>query len=95
MNVLAIDIGGTKIACGTYNANGKKLSHHIATLEKHSGTEVGTLITALIQKEFSEMQKLRTGSLGRWCLCPRHLLSGCRNGLGAEYCGLVGLSSPG
>jgi len=57
MNVLAIDIGGTKIACGTYASDGKKLTHHVAAIGERSGKEVGALLITLIRKEISTLQK--------------------------------------
>ncbi len=57
MNVLAVDIGGTKIACGIYTSDGKKLTHHVAVIGNRSGKEVGALICTLIRKELSGIRK--------------------------------------
>ena len=57
MNVLALDIGGTKVACGTYSKDGRKLRHQVAALEKRTGTEVGDLIAGLIRDGISDIKK--------------------------------------
>lgn len=50
MNVIGIDLGGTKLAAAIFDATGKIIHRELAALEKRKGTEVGALIRQQIQK---------------------------------------------
>src|SRR6185312_367928 len=45
MALLGIDLGGTKLATGLFNNDGKLLNKKFIVLEKRKGCEVGELIT--------------------------------------------------
>lgn len=50
MNVIGIDLGGTKLAAAIFDATGKILHQEFAALEKRQGAEVGTFIKQHIQQ---------------------------------------------
>ena len=50
MSVIAIDLGGTKIAGALFDDRGNKLFHNKAFLEGRGGEEVGSLIVGLVQE---------------------------------------------
>ena len=50
MEVIGIDLGGTKSAAAIFNENGKILAKDIATLDKRGGNAVGQLITRQIEQ---------------------------------------------
>jgi glucokinase len=50
MNVIGIDLGGTKLATAIFDSNGKIIHKKLAALEKRQGAEVGSLIEHQIQK---------------------------------------------
>jgi glucokinase len=50
MNVIGLDLGGTKLAAAIFDLSGKIIHKELAALEKRQGTEVGILITQQIQK---------------------------------------------
>jgi glucokinase len=50
MNVIGIDLGGTKLAAAIFDATGKILHKEFAALEKRQGAEVGSLIKQQIRQ---------------------------------------------
>ncbi len=50
MNVIGIDLGGTKLAAAIFDSTGNILHKELAALEKRQGVEVSTLIKQQIQK---------------------------------------------
>jgi glucokinase len=54
MSVLAMDLGGTKLACALFDGKGKILHRRIVPLEGRSGKAVGRLITS----EIHQLQRL-------------------------------------
>ncbi len=50
MAVLAIDLGGTKVAAAIFDAGGRVLRKDIALLEKRKGKEVGALIVDMTKE---------------------------------------------
>lgn len=50
MALLAIDLGGTKLAVGVFSESGNILSKEIITLEGRTGKDVGFLITEAVTK---------------------------------------------
>ena len=57
MNVIALDIGGTKIACGIYDDQRGKLSYSTAALGNRAGGRVGDLIADLIKDQVAEAKE--------------------------------------
>ncbi|HEX9972420.1 MAG TPA: ROK family protein [bacterium] len=53
MNVIGLDLGGTKLAAAIFDSNGKILHKELAALETRRGAEVGSLITQQMQKLIS------------------------------------------
>lgn len=50
MTVIAIDIGGTKVACSLFNSNGEILHSYRNLLKGRTGNEVAELIVKLLNK---------------------------------------------
>jgi glucokinase len=50
MSILALDLGGTKIATGLFSITGEQISKFSVLLENHQGDEVGQLIKEQIKK---------------------------------------------
>jgi glucokinase len=50
MAILALDLGGTKLASAIFSESGQLLSKKLASLEKRKGREVGDLVTGQIKK---------------------------------------------
>ena len=50
MDILGIDLGGTKLSLGVFGQSGEMISKQSATLENRVGTQVGTLIGEEIRK---------------------------------------------
>lgn len=66
MNVIGIDLGGTKLAGAVFNETGKILFKQIAPLEKRRGGEVGILINEQIQQliSFSKSKQIEIQAIG-------------------------------
>ena len=66
MCVIAVDLGGTKIACGTFNSQGNNLNQRVIELQGKTGTQAGVLITDLIKEEvlFVKSQGLSLSGIG-------------------------------
>jgi glucokinase len=56
MSVIALDIGGTKIAGALFETNGKKLYQTKRLLENRTGDEVGDLAVEVIREVLSQSQ---------------------------------------
>lgn len=57
MSLLAIDLGGTKLACALLTEEGRIISRYRINLEDRKGKEIGDLITSKILKEISFQEK--------------------------------------
>ncbi|HNR40656.1 MAG TPA: ROK family protein [Bacteroidales bacterium] len=64
MNVLGIDLGGTKLACAIFSENGDLLVKETVAIGKRKGPEVGSLITGtivdLIDRSLSQGTDIRS-----------------------------------
>lgn len=57
--VLALDLGGTKLASAIFDSRGKILRKQIVPLAQRTGTQVGELIQKQIGKAFSATKRMR------------------------------------
>jgi len=66
MPVIALDLGGTKLAVAVLDDDGNLLFGETSSLEKRKGTEVGDLIAQQANKflKKAEQENIRIGSLG-------------------------------
>jgi glucokinase len=66
MHVIGIDLGGTKLAAAIFDGQGKIILKDVCNLDKRTGPEVGSLITAVIQKLIAaaKRQKIKLKGIG-------------------------------
>jgi len=66
MNVIGLDLGGTKLAGAVFNQTGEILFKEVNPLEKRQGKEVGDLINETIKQliSFSKSSKIEIKSIG-------------------------------
>lgn len=64
--VIALDLGGTKLAAALFAADGRRLSKRTVTLDSRAGDAVGQLITRQIQRllEAADRLKLSVAAIG-------------------------------
>ena len=58
MPILAIDLGGTKLAVALFAEDGELIAEETIALEKRKGSEVGALITQRVEN-YQASQKLK------------------------------------
>lgn len=58
MSILALDLGGTKLAVALFKEDGNIIAEEKIALEKRAGTEVGKLITEQVEK-YRSLQNLK------------------------------------
>ncbi|MEO5581395.1 MAG: ROK family protein [Saprospiraceae bacterium] len=63
MSILAVDLGGTKIATGLFSTSGKLISKSSVLLDNRSGHEVGDLIKEQIKK-YQENPEVNLEAIG-------------------------------
>ena len=63
MAILAMDLGGTKLAAAVLDESGTIVSHEVILLEDRKGTQVGGLITDLVRKYHADL-KLKIEGVG-------------------------------
>lgn len=56
MAILAMDLGGTKLAAAVLDESGTIVSHEVILLEDRKGTQVGGLITDLVRKYNADLK---------------------------------------
>ena len=59
MPVLALDLGGTKLAIAVFTEDGQLLREENFTLEKNNGNAIGSLITQQVEKFLSTESSIR------------------------------------
>ena len=66
MAVIALDLGGTKLACGIFEKSGTIRHKNSAPLEQRNGDEVGSLIVHQIQTlfQFAQKDKITIDAIG-------------------------------
>ena len=88
MAVIALDLGGTKLAAALLSDTGEILISETIQLKKKEGTEVGKLI---LQQANFYLTKCRRKKYTCYCigyLCSRYCSCKNRKGMGAKYSGL-------
>lgn len=59
MGIIAIDLGGTKVASGLFHATGKVLSKSVAPLSGRKGSEVGRLVCDQVREMIDRAKRKR------------------------------------
>ena len=60
MCLLAVDLGGTKLALALFNENGDLLREQKVLLDKREGTEVGALVVEHVERFIDEQKKTQS-----------------------------------
>ena len=84
MPLLAIDLGGTKLALAVFSQEGDLLCEEKINLDKRKGTEVGRLIAASVaanlDKQRNKGEEIEAIGVSVPVFIPKR-----RNGLGAQH----------